>query len=350
MQPLKLKTADIKQFFAASKHIRSSSILPILAYILWDGNTLTRSNLKTFTRSTIESTTPEPILLELKSLNAILSTTTSEEITITKKGDTIILSDDGNMSVKFQIGARDVYPVMPTAPALDQWYTLGKEFADVINKAAKFVGEIDNNLQFVHVYTTDKNLFVYGTDGTKMLAHLFAKGDADINFQLDGEGRQLFAAIKDESFYFTKADNYDFFKFGDNVHAFAQSELKTWDITHLWDAFYNDPAEKVQFPAIELSNFCNLVQAICVLPYSKCNINGAEVQFSDNDRGAGVNETLPHDLPRFAFNHKMLQPCLDVIGSNYATVKKVDKAYVLQMDAFPWMVITLQGLMQNPQP
>lgn len=343
---MKLKVSDLKRFFALSNAIVSRNTLNIYNFIKLEGGRLIKTDGKTFISHVIDAPQDVSILLEIATLNALVKTTRSSEITVEVKKKAIRLSDDEGFQ-EFQTPAVKEFFAFPNSEKGEAVYELDYDAVEAIGISAKNTSNIGGNANFDFVHLTKG--FVFGTDRDKIYSKRI-KGLPDATF--DVACANTISQFDSLTYYVN--GTYNFFETGNTLYGFQQyADVKTPDITNFLKV--NTDADFFEFDVNDFIRFCEFViaQAPVGLALIDCNMKGGELWWADAKYGKEVNRKMPFKgnfEPEILFNPKFVMPYLKSLGKE--TVKfypfKKGMVYVCD-DADPLFVGMISGMQSLKQ-
>lgn len=309
---IKIKSTEIREFLKRSKTIKTSNLMPILAFVKLDitntGALLSKTNLKSYCIHQIEAEGENiSVLLDENLLAAIA--TTGDEVEIQLDNKTIHLKN-GDSLVSFQKEDATLYPIFPDQGETNERVVIGKDVLQAIGIASKFVfeAEMETNFSFVHV----KNNSVFSTDKNVIFLKNFT--DNIPNLLISTECAAVISGF-DNLMYFT-AGNYDFYDTGKTTYGFIRSEYKSPDFSVILSK-----ATKGTFFTVAKENivkFCELATTATpsLVPVSKLDSSLKEGQidltFFDDSYNVSVDMSfnVSGDLKPepFTFNPKVMLP------------------------------------------
>ena len=277
-----LTTSELKAFAQATMHIKPNGIMPILDYILWDGSTLTKTNLSSYAKYTISSNIDKPVLLEERVLYALVNNTQEEEIEVIIT-DKEITYKTPKRKVSHMISDTVDYPKFPDND-ITEGVTLNTDVLKSLGIAANFADDKTTNFQYV--YSTSNDIFA--TDNFTMY---FKQFDCKIpELTLSKEACKIVSSL-DAAIHTCNA-NIDFFTTDNIVYGFVQNHVKR-------ATYYNavsgiDKSGGYLIPLSAIKSFCNGVKALSKNAENVCTIegNGIEILLSYNNSGEGKIDTM----------------------------------------------------------
>lgn len=310
-----LLTSELRSFLKRTSYIKHSNILPVLDHLLIEPGRIIKSNLDTF--CSMKITSDQSVLIEEKTLAAILTSTTDEYINIEIKDKVII----GNGKAKVSHPITDVqhYPKMPDLPD-EKGFDLNQQMIDAITISGNFVSELetDNALQAVNI----KDDFIAATDRYKLYYESFKTKFPNIIIQkehvpLISQLIEPLVYCGDKRYYFVS----------DNItYSFAKTEDTTPDFKLLASRF-NGEAEQFIINKQALIDFCNLVNSINDSRVAICKMTASGFELIDEDKPV----SWPYELPGidFKFNARTMAPALKQWPDSELRCKVVNNALVI---------------------
>jgi hypothetical protein len=229
---IKIKTSELKEFFARATKIKGAHIIPVLENVKLecDGDSarLTKSALSSFIIHDINAKFKNNItlLLDEKTLTGLLKVAEGEEITIEVK-DKIIYYTDGKWKAN-QALVEAPWPAMKSTDNLN-WFQMPADMIESLGIASGYCAEHGVNKQwddYVWIKPCpkpqeDTHCYVMGTDGIIFYSKkIEAKMPIVI---LEPEVCSMFSGFK--MLQYAKMDNYHFYNSGNSTYGFIESEI-----------------------------------------------------------------------------------------------------------------------------
>ena len=150
-----LKKQDLLEFQKRTQHIKTDNRMPIVQFILWDGITLTKTNLNFYCSHQISTSAPYPILIEEKMLYAVLNDAEDIHIELDEVGNEMVIKS-GKLKMTAAIANPVDFPTFPIFQKLSP-VTITKQALTSIGVAANFADKKETNYRFVH--STENDIF-----------------------------------------------------------------------------------------------------------------------------------------------------------------------------------------------
>lgn len=273
-----LPTKELRQFFSASSFIKNTGTLPVLAYMKIkldkEGSSLYRTNLDQYYIHYIDvQNSVGEIMVEYTSLADFVSKISSDSITLTPKGNTVIISD-GKTKIISTIMDNAVFPVVPKIN--NEGITLSEEMIFSLKRASKFLNEDKNDLFTTHVFVgksyicaSDRNFAHYAPMETPIEAPLY---------------RSIVDAIPGAC-TFSLSDNYYTFTTLTGTYLFIKSEASFFDMTKVPQSRPID--ETCTVSKKEFLSWLTIARGQC-----KYNLCLVEIKGSENSMYCLMNDPL----------------------------------------------------------
>lgn len=266
---IKIKTTDLKTFLKRSKAITQSGIMPILSFFKMDcdGDRIicTDTNLNTYLLHEMpgEFEKNGSYLIDRKTIQSVVGTTSSEFITFTPKGKKIFISDDfggskGNNG--FQTDDPTLYPKVPEqdkkapvriSPELMTAIQMAKHYCFSDKTAANI-----SPLESVHLKSTPDYTEVFASD--RFILYVTRIPNDSIDLMITPENCDALNGFTEAIYY--SCGNYNFYECGSTTYGFVKSEYKCPDYSPLIKGFDRDKCFIIE--KRKVWDYCNRVKSI----------------------------------------------------------------------------------------
>jgi hypothetical protein len=321
---MKLRTADLKSFKSNSAGIKANTILPILSYLKFEKNKVTKNALNSFIIQDMPGATD--MLVDEKTLWSLVDKTKSETIDITQKDGRVTITD-GTYKPVTATDSIDTYPVAQ-APE-DKWINVSGLLADIKTSSA-FVdnGPIEMNRSFIYIgrnriSATDANIMYY----------------KQIEFEKEIILRKETALTisRFNNAEFSDSDSYHFFKTGTCIYGFSKPEATFFDMSVVIVKDYNKlPSLTVdKSPIIEFNEMC---QSMCPAKFWLAQMtikkDSVGLYFNDtdfeqeNDVMVSAEVNKEHDV--FKYNCVLLNQLLKNLPDQLLTLYRYKSMYFVE--------------------
>lgn len=328
MQTIKIKTADIAEFFKRSKSIKANAIMPILSYLKLEGTdegaTIAKSNLNAFcVHQVSEVQVNEPVLLDERLLNALLQNTSAPELEIGVHQKTISLKC-GTATLSFPREDASLFPQCAAPAEAKEWTPLPGTVLESLGIAKNFVKVLSDNME-----TPLSFVYCYGGKVVATDSHVLYKKQFDFELpelMLYPDTCTVLAGF--ESIAHCTKGNYDYFDTGKTMYGFIMPEGRRPD----FDRVMPKP-DLSQYFEIQLSDMV----AACQLAASVCTTKDVDGKIAPGMSGITFTSEIPdydtpvvYDIPtegpatckQFGFNAKLMLSYLKALP--YKTIRFVD--------------------------
>lgn len=295
-----LKKQDLIEFARRTSHIKANTVMPILGYLLFESNTITKTNLSYYAKHTISTTFEAPVLIEETVLYALVNNTNESEITISLEGNLVLMKAG---KLKQTCEAADIidFPKFPMFEESERT-TLGKNELQALSIAANFADSKETN--FRYIYSTENDVFA--TDNFVMYFKQFDKLPV---LQLTA-GAARIAGMYEEAVHFTN-NNIDFFECGATIYGFVRSDTKPAAYYHMMSKF--PKANGIKLDKEIVQQFCSGAIALSRDLECVCRVEDHEqgVIFTYENSATNKSSKLPVECDKpggavrtFAFDAK----------------------------------------------
>lgn len=315
-----LKTADLRTFARAAGNIRTGSIIPVQAFILFEHGTVTKVNESQFVQ--LETAFDGCLLVDEKLLFSFLKATDAEEITLVHSGKTITISD-GTRSVKAPTGDPQDFsrPPMP----LGEVFRLPADVIKAIGTCSKFV-TIDAMPVKCHVYVGQKA--VAGADGEIGYCQEFMDDLPEL--VLSKSEASLIGGMTECRF--SENSHWHFFRDGQLLYGQVKSEALWVELCAKFQA-----GRDFEVPRQPLADFTDLavnVTAGTLLVGTMTGHAGSiRLHAEDRDFNINVEQEIPYDggdFPQFGFGPSRLQRLVRAVPAESYVFAKGQGMYYLR--------------------
>ena len=176
---MKLLTSDLKLFKAKSSVIPANTMLPILSYLKFENGKVTKNSLNAFI--TMDIACDGEFLIDEKQLMAFVAYTKDDIISVTKKGNSVLISDSTAIKYTSPTEPIENFPVNDM-PITADWVEVNQGVLNDLSTASLFNVENEINPVMSHVYIG--NGYVAGTAET---IQRIAKGESVMSLFSDQE-------------------------------------------------------------------------------------------------------------------------------------------------------------------
>lgn len=280
---VKIKTSDLKTFLRRSKAIKQTGIMPILSYFKMDCKgdqiTCTDTNSHTYLLHEMpgEFEKNGSYLIDRKTIQSVVDTTTSEFITINQKGKKIFISDDFGGSKGdngFQTDDPTLYPLMPErnkqsssriSPDLMAAIQIAKRYC-ILDRTSMNISPLES----VHLKSTPDFTEVFACDRFIVYFNRIA-GDT-VDLMITPENCDMLNGFIEATHFI--CGNYDFYECGSTTYGFVKSEYKTPPYSTLFQNI--DRNKHFLIERHKVLDYCNRVKSINPSSvYPECEIREA---------------------------------------------------------------------------
>lgn len=318
-----IKTSEIKEFLQASRYINNSrKILQVLDYILWSGNTLTKSNMHSFCVMQIESVADEPVLIDLASLDAALIDAKDEiEVNFNKDKNEISLKS-GKTPIKFTTDAAVNFPAIPEQTG--DHIPLTADVVGHIKYASMFTSKEDNGEKMRHVHIFNGLLFA-----TNNFIFYAANIPESIpSFIVSDDALPIVSNLYECEY--VSGERNDFYTAGNVTYIFIKTEHKSpGEFVKNMHKEWKDAPQNFILQKSELSSYIKKVMRINAdqNPYITMHQNGEGIDISFSGQNAKSIDTklwssgnMEHD---FTFNPKHTAQMIEYYPSEVINCKQI---------------------------
>ena len=204
-----IKTQLLRDFIKRTSGIKPALSIPLTDHILFKPGLIQRTNLEV--SATLKADIKDTILVEEKSLSAVVNQTTAEEIEIKQDKKKIIISD--GMPMSHGITQAELFPVI--APMSGPEVSISQEIKDALFIASRFVSDNVNTGSWNYIHIKDN--YVAGTDGSKMFYETFDHSHMNLpNIVMDVNDVNILNGLDecilsdDDNHYFIRSGDYEF--------------------------------------------------------------------------------------------------------------------------------------------
>jgi hypothetical protein len=254
---MKLSVRELKNFRQKAAVIKSNTVLPILSYLKFENNRVTKNAMHSFVIQDLKCS--ESCLIDEKILMQFIDRCDSDEITVKVEDKRVILSDKHTKIVS----PTDDVALFPDNDNIKDliYQDITDDQLTAIKMASTFtlkrvVGSFGQPFEYIHVGTNS----ITGTDGHVLF--VYKSKEPIPPMILDKESVQ--AILKMSSVLFAENEKYQFFKFENATYGFSKSEIGFFDMTRFSEVPPDCP--KIIVDKTPLINFNELCMASCPLP------------------------------------------------------------------------------------
>ncbi len=321
---MKIKTADLKSFKANSASIKANTILPILSYLKFEKNKVTKNALNSFIIQDMPGATD--MLVDEKTLWALVDKTHSDTIEITKTDNRVTITDGKFKPVH---SAEDInnYPVVQEQKG--EWVAIGELLPD-IKIASSFVDSsvMEINRSFIYVgkkriSATDANIMYYKV--------------VDFEKEIILRKETALTICRFSEADFSDSDSYHFFKTGSCTYGFSKPEMGFFDMSVVIVKDYNK-LPSLTIDKSEIVEFNEICQGLCPAKFWLANMevvkdsvhlvfNDADYE-SENDVTINCEVNKEHDV--FRYNCVLLNQLLKNIPDQLLTFYRSRNMYFIE--------------------
>ncbi|HEY1202183.1 MAG TPA: hypothetical protein VGE79_14420 [Niastella sp.] len=266
-----IATSEIKEFLKRARPVKTYSILPILAYYrldcVGDSATFTKTNNNAWVIHEIAADFESNIslLIDERLLQAMVSNSSSDTITITQDDVNITLSD-GKSNVAFPVQSLVNYPAFPERDQTQGVTPLPAEMLYAIGAATSIIDQ-----KLINQYC---NCFI---NPVGHITDVFSTHNGHIMYRkwfnvtlpamtISPEVGSIISGFESAQYY--TANNYDFYECGKTTYGFIQSTYKCPNYSRPFasisnkDYFEVDRLQLIQFAELTVSSSVNTYQII----------------------------------------------------------------------------------------
>lgn len=317
---MKLQTNQLRDFLRRSTGIQPSSTYPITDHILIQPGKISKTNVEVSCSMNIEG--GETILVEEKTLAAVVNNTNNMEVTITDKGKKVTI-DDAYMPLSHAVTDPTLYPQIPSLPESIP-FLITPEISSSLSDALKFVSDNPNTGPWRYVNVCPDH--IAATDGTRMY---YDKVDSGLSLLLSDNMVKVISSLKECKLY---DDERHFFIAADGIiFSFTKIEGNSPDFNSLINHFSSNKGESFIIEKSVFTDFCERVMAISSSVPALCEINNKGLKLINAEKDASYNIDLP-DIS-FKFSPKVLLPAIRVIDVDDLLFTQSGKALVVNQSS-----------------
>lgn len=295
-----LKVKQLVEFRNASSSIKQNGILPVLAYLKFHDGTITKSNMESFVN--MKADFQGSLLIDENILMNFLNFTKADEITLTVKENSVVITDGTKARVTSPTEAVENYPA--TKETDQQEIPLSKEVMRALRIASNFTVD-DQTMPFKEFVFIGNNL-VAVSNGFTSYTEKLETGERKIVV-----GQHAASTVsKFEEARFKENEAYQFFFTGAFDYGFAKKEVGFLDMT----PFANMPAgPEVEVNKQELISFCEMCISSCPGRSVVASIEDGNMRMIDSAFGIDIDIPMIAPMENFSFNPAMMVKMLKSI-------------------------------------
>lgn len=326
-----IKTQLLRDFLKRTAGIKPALSIPLTDHILFKPGMIQRTNLEVSATLKAPSIT-DTILVEEKSLSAVVNQTTAEEITINKDGKKIIISD--GMPMSHGVTQAELFPVI-TAMAGSE-ITLSQEIKDALAIASRFVSDNPNTGSWNYVHMKDN--YIAGTDGSKMYYETFDHTHFNLpNIVMDINDVNILNGLDecimsdDDNHYFIRSEDYEF--------CFTKTEEKTPDFATLIKHRQNTEGISFTINRNQWISYCERANSIVSDKITLSSISSVGFDLISTEKSLHMDCQIPDII--FKFNARTILPAIKALSSEIFDCSLAGQALIIKENN---SIILFQGV------
>lgn len=280
---MKIQTQQIKEFQQRTSAIKTSNIIPSLAYIMLKVEngiaSLIKTNLSIFCKYSFSTDAADTVMmLEEHSLYTFISATKSSEFEISISEKVITLTD-GKLTVPFTTIPHEDYPKFPGNKAIKNPVTLSEDVINSLFCASNFLSGTPDNYNYVH--TDNGNIF-----GGHQFGVFIKKGYELPVFSITQDACSLLNQYSEITHY--SEGNMDFFNAGNTIYGFVKSEMKCPDYSRILEKSTDGGFTIIKS---DIVSFCQTAMALSDEKAPVCSLfmdgDTAKAKYNNKSKGKG---------------------------------------------------------------
>lgn len=321
-----LKTSDLRAFKANGATIKQNGILPILAYVKVEKESITKNNLESFLTQKI-TYDGKPFLIEEKILNNFIDNTSAEEINLIIKGNSITLSADDIASVKSDLGDLTSFPVAaePEGDLLKFDY----DILELIITASRFLSDEKDDPEY------KKNAFLGNGMITASDGFIAYKATIDESFKDIYLPKSTIQGIsKLASCDYSESASYHFFETPFLRYGFIKPEHKWTDLSSFFNIPIDIPSFEIDKQQIVSFNDLAIANRVSKDAITKVLIEPGAMALSMNDSSYNIEQDWRINIEggvkgSFGYNPVLFNRLLKSIPDDKITVHQIPGRYYI---------------------
>jgi hypothetical protein len=334
---MKLLVSELKSFKSNSSSIKTRNTLPILSYLKFTKGAVTKNSLSEFIVQKI--TCDDEMLIDERLLMNFVDNTDAKEITVTKKGNRVTITD-GETDIVSPTEDITFYPVNSSTE--DDSILFDDQVMSAISVASNFI--IDEQIHTARSMVFVGKDYVIGQNGSVGYAEKIGKGFPEICLY-----KEMLNAIKKfTEVQFSQNDSYYFFESGDCKFGFSKPELKFTDCTRVGTSKIDD-LPKFSASRRELKRFNDLCisSSLTALKISSLTMNGGlNLEMIDTDRELGISrkiEATGTGNGKLHYNPEMMNILLKNVSDEIITFHQAENhCYITGDSGFQSLLMGMQ--------
>lgn len=331
---MKISVSELRLFKKNASSVQSSNIIPIVSYLKFDNSTITKNALNSFVIQKIDCA--ESMLVDEKILMNFVDRTADKEISITKNGNRITISDS---FTKVNSPTDDVSLFPVNASPNEKPITLTDKVIGAISVASKFT--IDEDIQTIRSFVMVGKGFVASTDTT--VGYAEEVGDVPTIILT----KQMVSAItRFSEVDFSQNETYCFFDAGNCKYGFVKASLGFQFIPMFTKVEYqNNPRFTVNKKEIYDFNDLCVSNSKADLSIASINMNGnVYLESIESEYGIDANRKLDavgKITKKFNYNTKKMNIILKNVSDEMLTFYEGKDHYHIVGETSGWTTLIM---------
>ena len=326
---MKLQTKQLKQFKAVSSGIKSNGIIPILSYLKFEPGNITKSNLEAFV--IMDADVTDAMLIDEKVLMNFVDFTNADTITVTVKGNSIIITDG---KAKVTSPTEDIKNFPAIAEATNKPVNIEPEVIEAIKVASNFTIE-DSTMPFKECVFLGNGI-VAASSGFICYTKAMEAPTAIIHNNVAA------SLIKFHSLLYSETETYQFFTNGIFKFGFVKNDTKFINMTPFSVIPEGEPTEVEKQ---ELIKFCDICISNTPGRVVTATINGNKMLMQDAAYGIDIEIPLSAKLDNFSFNPVIMAKMLKALpDEKLKFVRSTNKYFITGDSGFVSLIMEIKAV------
>jgi|GEM_PF-4469283 hypothetical protein len=324
-----LQKSELRAFKQSTAAIKTNQVIPVLAYLLLDGNKLIKNNLEAFIIEEITVDNTEKLLIDEKTLYNFLDFTTGDTISLTHDTEKIIFAAGGKTT---------------SHPICNEPFQLNKPDGDEIfidfdsatisslQIASNFIDESD--IKTARDYVMVGNSMVCASNGFIAYFNMCEKLNSDLFLVLDRKVCQSLNGLLRVSF--AQNDSYYFFESEKTLFGFVKPIIEYFDMRFVnkneTDKFFSANKDEL----IRFNNMCSSqMTSAFVSSVMEFENKLLRLSFYDSGYDMKINSEVEIDfcteerIEKFAYNSRFLNRILSAIPDEQIFIYRQEKSILI---------------------
>lgn len=293
-----LQTKQLREFLKWASPIKRNDLIPVTDHVSISPGSITKTNLTI--SCTMDIDAKENVLIEEKTLAALLNATKEETIKITT-GKNISLQA-GDLKITHPLTPIEQFPSIHSLPESDP-IELTEAIIDSLVVAKSFISEMENDGTFKYVHMQPK--YIAATDRFKLYYESY---DTLPSLVMHPDDIDLISKMDEPKLYYS--EKYYSVKSGNVIYHFVKTEWVTPNFIQLKDRF-NVEGTKFNIEKQDIVEFCNLANAVTDSKLAECVI--CSDGFGLNDTDKTIMKPMKFPDINFKFSSRTILPAVKSI-------------------------------------